>query len=297
MTYRTILLFLAIHFPICCGYSQTNLLRNKIAEIVKSKQATIGVAILDFENKDTLTYNNDFHFPMQSVYKFHLAFAVLNQVDAGKLSLNQKIYLTKTDLLPDTWSPLRDKYPAGNVEIPLSEIISYTVSQSDNNGCDILFRLLGGPQKINQYIHNLGIKDVAIVATEEEMHKDWNVQYTNWSTPFAATKLLEKFYRKKILSKSSQDFLWKIMVETTTGPNKIKGFLPKDVIVGHKTGFSGANKEGLTGATNDIGIIKLPSGKQFAISVFVCNSKEDEKTNDRVIAEISKAAWDYYSGK
>ncbi len=88
--------------------------------------------------------------PMLSVFKFHIALAVLNQVDKGNLTLDQKILIKKSDLLENTWSPLREKYPDGNVELPLSEIITYTVAQSDNNGCDILLRLIGGTKNCSE---------------------------------------------------------------------------------------------------------------------------------------------------
>ncbi len=179
---------------------------------------------------------------MQSVYKFPLAMAVLDQVDKGKLSLDQKIFVAKKDLLPETWSPLREKYPAGEVEIPLAEILVYTIAQSDNNGCDILFRLLGGTANVQKYVRSLGIKEIAIAATEEEMSKNRDVQFTNWCKPKAMLKLLEIMNRGDKLSKSSSDFLWKTMLETSTGPNRIKGFLPKETRVAHKTGTSGTDK-------------------------------------------------------
>jgi beta-lactamase class A len=288
-------LFLSFYLIIFSGYSQTNTLKEKITEIVKSKRATVGVGIMNLENGDTLTLNGNRHFPMQSVFKFHLALAVLNQIDKGKFTLNQDIFVSKADMIPNLYSPMREKYPEGNITLPLSEIIKYTVSQSDNSGCDLLFKLIGGPEKANKFIHKIGVKDVAILDPEVRIQNDWSLQYKNYSTPFAAVQLLHKFHKGNILSKTSQDFLYKIMVETTTGPNKIKGLLPQNTMVAHKTGFSGKNKDGLTGATNDIGIVTLPNGKQFAISIFVSDSMEDEKTNEKMIAEIALAAWDYYN--
>ncbi|MBE9598313.1 class A beta-lactamase, subclass A2 [Pedobacter sp. MC2016-24] len=269
----------------------------KTIEIIAGKHdAKIGFAVLDLQHGDTVGFNGKVHYPMQSVYKFHLALAVLKKVDEGKLKLNQQLWVTPKDLLPNTWSPLREKYPLGNVSVSLAEILSYTVSQSDNNGCDILFRLLGGPAKVNQFIHRIGIKDVAILATEEEMHLDEQVQFKNSSTPFSTVQLLKLFYDKKILSESSGDFLWDIMVKASSGPNKIKGLLPKGTIVAHKTGSSGANAAGITAASNDIGVVTLPNGKHFAIAVFVSMTKESEQVTDRIIAECSKAAWDYLLG-
>jgi beta-lactamase class A len=276
--------------------AQTDLLRQKIQSILSTKNATVGVSIDGLETKDTLSLNNDKHFPMQSVFKFHIALAVLNEVDKGKFSLAQKIYIRKTDLVvKDMWSPIRDKYPNGNVYLSLAEILKYTISQSDNSGCDLLLRLIGGPKTVNDYIHKTGVKDVQIKATEEEAYKAWNVQFSNWTTPVAATQLLKTFYERKILSKKSYDFLWKMLLETSTGPDRIKGQLPPGTLVAHKTGSSGTNEQGITAATNDIGIITLPNGKHFIISVFVTNSKENSDTNEKIIADISKAAWDYFN--
>ncbi|SMD11417.1 beta-lactamase class A [Pedobacter nyackensis] len=273
-------------------YGQANKLQQRMESIINGKKADVGVSVLYLENKRSVSVNGDKHYPMQSVYKFHLALAVLDQVDKGKFKLNEKIFVKKSDLLPNTWSPLRDKYPGGNVSVALTEIIKFTVSASDNNGCDILFRLLGGPNKVHQYIAGLGIKDCEITATEEEMHNDDKVQFRNWTTPKSANALLEKFCNGKVLKKHTGDFLMKVMEETTTGPNKIKGLLPPGTVVAHKTGFSGMNKEGVTAASNDVGIVTLRNGKKMIISVFVSMSKESEKENEKIIAELAKAAWE-----
>lgn len=87
------------------------------------------------------------------------------------------------------------------------------------------------------------------------------------------------------------------MVETSTGPNRIKGLLPKSTIVAHKTGSSGKNDTGLTAAINDVGIIKLPNGQYIAIAVFVSNTTADDSISEKVIADIAKATYDYYSKK
>ncbi len=290
-------LFIFLTLCVTDSFAQIEKLRQKIQQIASSTDGKLGIAVLDLAGKDTLTVNGKGHFAMQSVYKFHLGLAVLDQVDKGKLQLDQKIFVTKKDLLPNTWSPLREKYPNGDVELPLSEVLQYTISQSDNNGCDILFRLMGGPKVVDKYIKSIGINDVAIVATEEEMHLDNKVQFTNWSTPWSAALLLQKYYQKKILAPPTHAFMWKTMSETTTGGRKLKGLLPTGTVVAHKTGYSGANSDGIIDATNDIGIVTLPNGKHFAIVVFYGNTKKNDVESDKVIAEVSKAVWDYFSAK
>ncbi|NBA88058.1 class A beta-lactamase, subclass A2 [Emticicia sp. CRIBPO] len=279
------------------GQSNITALRKNIQEILNTSKAKVGVAVLGLEDRYSLTFYPKIHFPMQSTYKFPVALAILDRVDKGKLKLDQKIHVSKSELHPDTWSPMREKYPEGNVDLPLSELLAFMVSQSDNNACDILFAIAGGPKKVDQYVKALGVKQIAIAATEYEMHQGWEVQYTNWCEPWAMMQLLDLFHKRKLLKKPTHDFLWKTMVETTTGPKKIKGLLPKGTLVAHKTGSSGTNKDGVTAASHDVGIVTLPDGKHFGIVVLVGDSKETEEFREALVAKISKATWDYYVSK
>jgi beta-lactamase class A len=297
MKYNIITLTILLNILLPKAFSQPDTLLLEIEKIAKSGRSTVGFAMLGIEDNDSIGINSETKFPMQSVYKFHLALAVLKQVDEGKLSLDYEIFVKKSDLLLNTWSPLRDKNPGGNVNLKLKEIISYAVSQSDNNACDILFKLIGGPKKVEQYIIKSGIPDISIVATEEEMHKSWDVQFKNYTTPMAAARLLKLFYNQSLLKENNTQFLLKVMYETITGSNRLKGKLPPKAKVAHKTGSSGANELGITAACNDIGIVTLPNGKHYAIAVFITNSRDDDEHNAALIADISKAVWDYYTIK
>ena len=277
------------------SFAQKQNLQKEILDITKNKNATVAVSINSFEDQFNLNINGDKKLPMLSVFKFHIALAILNKVDAGKLNLNQNIFIKKSELLENTWSPIREKFPNGNIEMPLSELLKYTVAESDNNGCDILLRLIGGTENVQNFINTKGIKNFQIKGNEEEMHKSASVIYANFTTTNSANDLLKKFYEGKIVSKTSTDFLMKIMLETTTGTNKIVAQLPKGTLVAHKTGSSGKDDKGLTIAENDIAIITLPTGKHYAISIFVSDSKENFDTNTKMIADISKIVFDYFS--
>lgn len=294
--FTQILVLLALLLP-ALTFGQQAKLKSEIETISKQARGVVGVGIMDLKTKETLLINQDHKFPMQSTFKFPLAIAVLDLVDKGKYRLDQKIHVTKTEIDPHTHSPMRDKHPNQDFDITLGELLSYSVSESDNNACDILFGLAGGTKKVNDYIHSLGVRDIAIVATEREMKASWDVQYTNYARPSAYLQLLQIAYERKKLSKASHDFLWKVLVEGPTGMKRIKGLLPKGTEVAHKTGTSMTNASGITAATNDAGIMKLPNGKDVAVVVFVSDAAADADTRERVIAEIAKAVWGYYGGK
>ncbi|MBO9152493.1 class A beta-lactamase, subclass A2 [Chitinophaga sp. GCM10012297] len=274
---------------------KTASLRKTLNNIVAQTDGKVGVAILNLDTRDTITLNDTAHFPMQSTFKFPIAMAVLKQVDEGKLQLDQPVFIDKRSYFK-TWSPLQDSIPEGNANVPLSRLISLMVSQSDNVACDVLLKLIGGEAVANDYIHSLGVTDIAIVAGEQKMHAAWDVQFANWCRPSAYTQLLDILNKGTALSKTSNNFLLGVMYGTTTGPDRIRGLLPKNVQVAHKTGTSGV-QNGLAAATNDVGFIVLPNGQKLAVAVFVSLSHADEPTRDKVIAQIAKAAYDHaFSG-
>ena len=271
--------------------AQSNSLKNQIIEIAKEAKGTVGVSVLNIETKKSISYNGNLHLPMQSVMKFPIAITVLHEIDLGKFKIDQLIYISKNDL-PKTYSPLRDKYPNGNVDVSIRELLSYMVSQSDNDACDILLKTLGGTRKVEDYMHSLGIKNTSVKASEFQMAQAWNVQFTNWCEPVAMTQLLNIAFRPNFLSQNSHTYLWQMLQETITGPKQIKGLLPVGTIVAHKTGRSSTNEQGITAATNDVGVINLPNGRHLAIAVFISNSPTDLAMRESIIARIAKAAYD-----
>ncbi len=290
-------LILLLSFNFSKGQS-INTLKGKINTVLVDKDATVGIAISGVNPNDSLSINGDKKLPLQSVFKYHLALTVLNQVDKGKFNLNDKITITKEDLNNNLWSPIRKEYPEGT-DLTLAEILKYTVASSDNVGCDLLFKLVGGTNVVEKYLHEVGISDVAIEYNEATQQSKWELQYKNWTTAKSANNALRVFFEnsKQQLSFENHKFLWETMKSSWTGKNSIRGHLPKETVVAHKTGHSGKNDTGLTGAQNDIGIVFLPNGKHFYLSVLISDSQEDSNVNEKIIADIAKLTWDYFENK
>lgn len=271
-------------------------LRKELNQIISTKNATVGISVKGIENQDTLSINGNMKMPMMSVFKFHIALAVLNEVDKGKLSLNQKIFIKKEDLKEDTWSPIREEFPNGNMNLTLDQLLRYTVSHSDNNGCDILLELIGGTETVQKFINKNGIKDFTIKMNEDQM-RTWENLYINTTTPIATTQLLEKFYKGKVLNKATTKYLYQIMAECSRGTTWMKAGLPAGTELAHRTGISGTNDQNLRVAMNDIGIVKLPNGKHFILSIYLQNITESREDTEKIIADITRATWNYFIKK
>lgn len=269
-----------------------------IENYLKGKNAVVGVAVSGMDEEDTFSINGKIKLPLMSVFKFPLAMAVLHQVDEGNLSLNQVIYIAAKDMPLNTYSPMRDKYPNG-VKINIAELIHYAVAESDNIATDVLIDLIGGTTVIEDYLFSIGMKGIAIKCNEADLHADEKNLYQNWIQPIASNRLLQLFFENNYieLSTSSHQFLLNTMFATSTGKNRIKAGIGNHAQLAHKTGTSGINEKGISIATNDIGIVYLPNGSYYFISVFVCNSTASDEENEAMIAYISKKVWNYFNKK
>jgi beta-lactamase class A len=285
----------------CCTsifpqHKPLNGLQTQIEQISQTAKGRVGVALMLLETGESLSLNGNQHFPMQSVYKFPIAMAVLHQVDEGKLKLEQSVSVETSDLVPVRLHiPIRDKYPQG-VKLSLKELLRYSVSESDGTACDVLLRVIGGAAAVMKYLRSLGVDGVMVVTTEKAMAQNNLVQYRNWAAPEQMIVLLKAFYTGRGLSVSSGELLLQWMIETPTGPKRIKGLLPAGTVIAHKTGSSGMEK-GLARATNDVGIITLPDGRHLLIAVFVSDSRADDAERESVIARIAHAAWDFWNAE
>lgn len=283
-------LFLVSH----TGFVQTassgmDELKKELNKLIEPFDANVGVAVTHIETSDTLSINNAYQYPTQSVYKFTLALAVLNQVDQGNLTLGQEIHISKDDLHLNTWSPLAKEFPEGDIDMTLGTLLVFTVSHSDNNTCDILFNLLGGPIEVEKQMRAWNFTDIAIQTTEAEMHIDGEVtQKKNWCKPVEMNKILADFFNGKLLSKESTGALMRMMIVSANSEKRIKGKLPQSIVTAHKTG-SGIK------VVNDVGIVTLEDGTHLVISVFVCNSQEKFEDTEKLISKIAWAAFRHYS--
>ena len=230
--------------------------------------------------------------PMQSVFKFPLVLAALRRIEQGEFQLDQPIrFLPGDRILPITYSPLQDKYPNANIEVPLRELMRLAVSFSDNAASEILLRILGGPVRVTAYLHSLGIRGFMLQDGEATLHRDDQAQYRNWFEPRAAVKLLRLLHDRSPLNAEHTALLQLWMTESPTGLKRIKGLLPATAIVTHKTGTSGV-RQGVTAATNDMALITLPNGKRLALAIFVTDAKAASEVIESVIARLAKAVYD-----
>ncbi len=175
--------------------------------------------------------------------------------------------------------------------MPLSELMKLSVASSDNVAADILLRILGGPGKVQSFMDSLGVQGFQIKDGERGLHRDNRLQYRKWWTPSSAVQVLIRISVKTPFNAENTKLLHKWLLETETGPKRLKGELPAGTAVCHKTRTSGTTN-GVASATNDVGFVQLPDGRRVAIAVFVSDSRAPMEKREAVISNIAKVIYD-----
>lgn len=285
---RTLISILWISFFPLAAAAQDDDLSYRLKKVIKDKKAEIGIAVI-LDAQDTVTVNNDDRYPLMSVFKFHQALAVADYLDRNGLTPDTEIFIPEEELVPDTYSPLRDEFPEGGIPISFRSLLEYSMQLSDNNACDILFKHTGGPAATDRYVRSLGLRNFAIAATEQQMHDDPQTCYENWSTPLEAAALLELLVTEQILTPTLREMIRQNLINCKTGADRLpKPLSGTGAVIGHKTGTSDRDERGIFAGTNDPGFVILPDGTRYTIAVFIKDSAENPETNARIIADISE---------
>lgn len=289
-----LLLLLLCGLPPGTAAAQTPALRPALAELAQQERAAVGIAVLT-DSGELIRCNDRRRYPLMSVFKFHVALALFDRMEREGIPLDSLIRIEASQLLPDTYSPLRDRYGSRETLLPLRELLRYSLSLSDNNACDILIGLAGGIDSVSGYLRRIGARGCALSQTEDDMHRDIRNSRKNRSRPSATVRLLYRAFEGSLLRPDHRDFLRECLIATATGPDKLKGMLPEGTVVAHKTGSSDRTPQGIKIADNDAGVVLLPDGRRYYIAVFIRDSGESDARNAALIARIARTVYDALS--
>ena len=281
---------LAALLLLCCatgraavGRDVANALQHRIDSLVVGKKMDIGIAV-EYGGNMLCRVNAGRRFPMMSVYKLHQAVAIMDSLKCDSKALEEKVWITEPMLRKDTYSPLRDEYPDGDVCLFTGALLQYSLGMSDNNACDILFGMFGGTDYVNDRMRELGLSDTQIKWNEEEMHSDTARCRDNFTTPDDAVRLLNRAF--------GCDWLRDALTGCKTGTGRLPARLPEGTVVGHKTGTGDTTPDSNLHGINDIGFVFLPDGTHYNIAVFCDNARMTLQEAEVVIAEVSRLVYD-----
>jgi beta-lactamase class A len=295
--------------------------------IASSSRGRIGAALIHLESGATLDVRGDERFPMASVVKLPIAIEVLKQVGERKVALDQAVWLAPNDIRP--CCTLERKHPKGGVSRTVRELLELAIIESDNTAADALLKLVGGPDIVEARLRAMRFQHINVDRSEGQLLLDmagvtnapppdeWTIELQrqmvayvdkdslsagraryladdrDTATPSEIARLLGRLHLGDLLPRAETELLLGLMVETKTGARRLKGWLPRDTVVAHKTGTTAI-------VINDAGIITLPPGGRIdghiALAIFVADGSSI-RSMERSIAQLSAAAFEFFSGR
>lgn len=295
--------------------------RAEIANISKSIDGVVGVAAWRLDGRGArVLVNADQQYPMASTFKVPIAGTVLSQVDSGRLKLDQLVPVDP-NMVVDS-EGLAETFHHPGVSVSVENLLELMLTVSDNTATNMLEKLVGGPAVVTQWVRSQGIAGLRVDRDTAGMIRDFyglppgpsfpasleaglksnpnleekgdkpDAAFDNdprdTSSPTAMAELLERIYTGKALSPSSTNLLREIQERNTTGKARIRARLPQGTTVAEKTGTIG-------GTVNNVGVISLPNNAgKLIVAVFIKKSSKPVEDRERVIADISRALYDYY---
>ena len=300
-----------------------DVLRAELERLAEASGGVMGLGVHHLETGRQLYVRGDEAFPMASTYKVPIAVQLLTRVERGEVRLDSLVEVRPHHLHPGsgTLTPLFDD---PGVHLSLRNLLELMLQISDNSGTDLVLEAAGGPEAVTRRMRRAGLDGIRVDRSTLRLIADWlgmgelppEDELTperfeamvdsipeeereaaadsfpndpaDTATPRDMTRLLAALWEDDLLSRESSDLLLDVMRRCRTGDRRLKGMLPPETVVAHKTGTIG-------GTTNDVGILELPDGRGHVIvSAFVRESERDVDEREDAIAQAARAVYDYF---
>jgi beta-lactamase class A len=241
----------------------------------------IGVTAIDVSTNRRVDYRADERFLMCSTFKVLAAASVLKRVDAGKEKLDRFVTYGEAQLL--SYAPVTRAHVKDG-GMTLEALCAAAIEESDNTAANLLLEAIGGPEKVTELARSLGDQFTRLDHTEPELNIARPGKDDDTTTPAAMCATLPRLLASDFLSVAARTRLEGWMRQNQTGLKMIRAGIPADWKAGDKTGRSG------DGATNDIAVVRPPSGGPIFIAIYTVAPGESPEGRDNLVAEVAKTA-------
>ncbi|VXC99558.1 class A beta-lactamase [Sphingomonas sp. AX6] len=232
----------------------------ELAAIAAEVGGRLGVHAFDTTTSAAIGIDAGSRYAMCSTFKAPLAAAILTQVDAGTLHLDQSVRFTRADLVP--YAPVVEA-ALDRGELSVEALCKGAVEISDNVAANLLLALIGGPAGFTRFVRARGDAVTRLDRIEPELNLVRGGDVRDTTTPAAMVGLMGAVLTGKLLTPASRDRLIGWMVASPTGRERLRSGFPADWRAGDKTGTSGE------GYFNDIAIMWPPDRAPILVACYL----------------------------
>jgi len=320
-------LFLSLFsLPVQAAGPDLSALQATFERIIRSARGELGVGLIHVDTGARISINGDQRFPMASVYKLPIAVELLAQVAQGKLTLDREVFVAPSDIR--ACCTLSRRHPRGGITLPVRELLELMMVESDNTAADAVLKLVGGPPMVQRRLRSLGYQNISVDRYEGDINfemtgvenpppqEEWTLDMQrrlvsevnphalteararyvkdprDSATPEDMARFLATLQAGSLLPRTYTAMLLDLMLRATTGPARLRGLLPPETPVAHKTGTTDV-------VINDVGVITLPDDSvipgHVALAVFATNGRL--RPMQRTIAQLAGATYEFFTGK
>ncbi|CAN5218150.1 class A beta-lactamase [soil metagenome] len=286
----------------------------------RAAPGTLGVAVEDLRTGQVMSFNGERRFPLQGVSAAPLGAAVLAEVDAGRLKLDQTVTVEGEDLSPPP-SAIADAWP-GRKAYTVGELLERAVGDGDNTAADLLMREIGGPGAVTAWLQSRKIEHLDVDRYARQLQPDslglasfradWKGEAAyraalnavpvdarrratlayladskDTATPLGAARFLEALNQNELLTPASTRRLITLMLHSPAAPGRLRAALPDGARLAHMSGTARTDLA-FTPAVADIGTYRLKDGRRVAVAVFLSGSSLSEAEQERLIADVGR---------
>ncbi|MBE9004927.1 serine hydrolase [Fortiea sp. LEGE XX443] len=234
-----------------------------------------GMFFLDLDTGNYLDVNGEKIFPAASTIKFPILVALFQEVDAGRIKLNETLVMRR-DLVTGGSGTMQ--YQRAGTRFGLLETVTKMITISDNTATNMVIDRLGGKAKLNQRFQSWGMQNTVV----RNLLGDF--KGTNTTSAKDLVRLSALVANNRLLTDSSRGKVLDIM-ERVRNTKLLPAGLGKGATIAHKTGTLGI-------VLGDAGIIEMPSGKRYLAGIFVRRPFNDLKARD-FISQVSRLVYGY----
>lgn len=234
-----------------------------------------GMFFLDLDTGNYLDVGGDRVFPAASTIKLPILIAFFQDLDAGKVTLNEMLTMRR-DLVTNGSGTMQ--YERVGKKYTALETVTKMVTISDNTATNMIIDRLGGAARLNQRFRSWGLKDTVI------RHLLADLRGTNTTSSQDMARVLALLVNNKLVSSQSQEQVLDILYRTVTNTLLPAG-LGKGAVIANKTGDIGF-------LIGDAGFITMPNGKRYLAAIFVRRPYKDTRGRD-FIRQVSHLVYNY----
>ncbi|MFC5069878.1 class A beta-lactamase [Flaviflagellibacter deserti] len=250
----------------------------ELADLERRSGGRLGVSVLDLGSIRRFGYRPDERFAMCSTFKLLAAGYVLARVDRGEERLDRRIVVRESDLVP--YAPAVEKRLGGD-GMTMSELCDAAITLSDNAAANLILASYGGPAGLTAYLRSIGDDVTRLDRNEPTLNEATPGDPRDTTSPAAILDTTRKLVLGDALSASSREQLKAWLIANTTGGARIRAGVPKDWIVGDKTGT------GDKATSNDVAVLWPPGREPVLLTVYFTGSALSRDTQSKVIADAA----------